>query len=309
MKARLLALICLLFIIFAFKNWDIPVRSLGHFYYQNQNKVPENFTYHSQIETFYFQSQAFPKIKKRVKVYLPYNSTSSQTNKLPALYLLHGYPGSDDDWLKNTHLQQKLDQLIQNQELPPLIVIFPEANGPVIHDSQYLNATLIKQPVEDYLIELVRFIDSKYPVINNRLGRAIGGLSSGAYGAVNLGLRHNDLFAYVISHSGYLINREFVTNRLIGKDQTTRQNLNPLEYINNINLSPQTFIYFDVGGKDNPKLIQENQQFNEFLNQKNIPHQFNLTSGGHSWTTWNNNITLSLKFLGQQLKNNLYVKI
>ncbi len=70
-----------------------------------------------------------------MKIYLPPHYSAEKQIRYPVLYLLHGYPGTDRDWLMNTNLQKRLDQKIMAKAIPPLIVVFPDMNGPLIRDS------------------------------------------------------------------------------------------------------------------------------------------------------------------------------
>jgi enterochelin esterase-like enzyme len=50
---------------------------------------------------------------------------------------------------------------------------------------------------------IVPWVDDHLPTIRSRLGRVIAGLSAGAYGATNIGLRHPALFGTIEGWSGY----------------------------------------------------------------------------------------------------------
>ena len=292
------ALILVPLLIYLFQNWDIPVRQLGHLIYQIGNR--SGAAGGGSIEIFTFNSQVLNGVLKEVKLYLPLNYDDGDS--YPVLYLFHGFPGDDSDWILNAGIKSTLDGLIRDNDLPPIIVVFPDANGPIIHDGEYLNATLIDQPMEDYILEVVSIIDRKYKTIKERKGRGIGGLSSGAYGAMNIGLHHNDQFAYIISHSGYFINNERVTNRLLGRDEEARFKNNPLDYIRDKTLDSYTFIYFDIGNLDAKEFIKENEEMDSVLKQKGIQHEFNITPGWHDWNLWRKNVVTSLRFLGKNLK-------
>ena len=51
--------------------------------------------------------------------------------------------------------------------------------------------------------DLVETIDARYRTIRSPAGRAIGGLSEGGYGAINIGLHHPREFKVIESWSGY----------------------------------------------------------------------------------------------------------
>src|SRR5262249_37325978 len=57
---------------------------------------------------------------------------------------------------------------------------------------------------EDYLVhDVVPWTDAHLPTIRASAGRVIAGLSAGGYGALDIGLRHLDMFGTLESWSGY----------------------------------------------------------------------------------------------------------
>jgi len=84
------------------------------------------------------------------------------------------------------------DELIRKGEIPPMIIVTPEG------DKAYWFNHFEGPAWGDYVAnELVQFIDGNYRTIPKRESRAIGGLSMGALGAMQLTLNHPDLFTIV----------------------------------------------------------------------------------------------------------------
>lgn len=280
-------------------HWDEWFAMVQNKFYQLQN-IFSNSSDASHVETITFTSFSLNDRNKEIKVYLPKAYDENENQRFPVLYLLHGFPGNNMDWLINANLQKQLDDLINEQKLPPLIVVFPDGNGPVIRDSQYVDATLIDQKMESYILELVKKIDDSYRTLNQRQNRAIGGMSSGAYGAVNIGLRHNDLFGIMISHSGYFFNQEKVLKKLLSEDQSVLDANNPMIYIDNLDFNPDTKIYMDIGkNDDHPSFLEQNKEFDQKLTDRNLSHEFKITDGWHNWNVWRSNINSSLLYLGK----------
>jgi len=300
MNKRLIAVGCtvtvLTLAILAY-GWDRAWTAAQHTYFQLWQDP--NLTYTSVIETVNFTSPALNGQQRELKIYLPSAYNPKGHYRYPVLYLLHGYPGADTDWLINANLQPVLDRMIANHTLPPLLVVFPDGNGPVVRDSQYIDGTAIKQNMEQYLLDMVAFVDRHYHTNPDRHYRALGGISSGAYAAVNVGLHHNDRFAFLISHSGYFMDREPAFFRLSDKSVTRQNKNNPLAYVTTIPVNPDTFIYMDVGSADFRWRVTQNQQMDQALAQRQIAHEFHLTAGWHNWNVWRNNIQQSLPRLGQ----------
>lgn len=298
----ILLIILILSLNYTINNWDSLYSGIEHFYYQLLMK--DNHDKKSIIETISITSHELNGIKMESKIYLPGDYAINTNQKYPVLYLLHGYPGTDNDWLINTNLQTQLDKQIKQHILPPLIVVFPDARGQLIKDSQYIDGKIVNQKMESYLIkELIPYINTAYRALPGRRSRAIGGISSGAYGAVYLGLKHNDLFSIIISHSGYFINNEGVMDKLVGTNMQLRDQYNPISFISKITLSPQTYIYFDIGNTEDNNYINSNKKFDQILTKLNINHKFTVTNGTHNWSSWSKSIINSLSYLGKQIIN------
>ena len=254
----------------------------------------------SSVETVTFTSELLGQ-PRTMLIYLPVGYTHDQKKRYPVLYLLHGSPGGKEDWLINADLQSQLDELIATKVLPPMLVVMPDGNGSAIVDSEYLDATKVKQPMESHIVkELVPYIDLHYRTLADRKYRAIGGLSSGAYGAVNLGLRHPDLFAVMLSHSGYFTNNEWATRELVGQKTKAWHANNPAEYLRALTLEPETALYIEVGKVDFPTFIKGNQDFAAQLTKKHIEHVYTESDGIHSWSTWRVVIRQSLAYMASK---------
>jgi enterochelin esterase family protein len=139
---------------------------------------------------------------RRVPVYLPPDFDEGEL--YPSVYLLSGYGSrglrflNDDLWEEN--IQQRLDRLITAGRVRPLIVVMPDASTRY-GGSQYVNSVATGR-YEDHILELVEYIDSKYPTKPVAAARAVAGHSSGGFGALRFGMLHADIFGLVADHSG-----------------------------------------------------------------------------------------------------------
>ena len=98
------------------------------------------------------------------------------------------------------NLQQRLDRLIHQEQLPPLVVAMPDCYTS-LGGNQYLNSASVGQ-YEDHVIgELVPLLSERLNIINSRDGRGAFGKSSGGYGALVLAMRHPDVFGAVAAHA------------------------------------------------------------------------------------------------------------
>jgi enterochelin esterase-like enzyme len=135
-------------------------------------------------------------------VYLPPGYGASQ-RRYPVLYLIHGHPGRAVDWFDGGEAAQAMTTLLADHLIQPMIVVSPTAATSFASDSECLNAVGGPQ-FETYLTrDVVGFIDRHYRTVRQASGRAIGGMSSGGYCALNLGLHHQDEFSVILAHEPY----------------------------------------------------------------------------------------------------------
>lgn len=163
-----------------------------------------------------------PDGRRLFNIYLPphYNQADTAT-RYPTVYWCIGFNGNNES-ATNNDIQGILDTYINNGQIMPMIVIFPDPSldltyrfpdpfcgfppGPCklpgfpsgfssYGNSFYINSALNNVMYEDYFIqELIPFIDANYNTIPDRNFRAIAGHSMGGYGALYLGMKHPETF-------------------------------------------------------------------------------------------------------------------
>jgi len=141
---------------------------------------------------------------RRTPVYLPPSYDESDAH-YPTVYLLTGFTGRGTFMLNDSAfdepIQERLDRLIATSQIQPMIVVMPDCFTRY-GGSQYLNSSATGR-YEDHLIgEIIPHIDQQYRTRNEPGSRAIGGKSSGGYGAIVQAMRHPDIFGAVACHSG-----------------------------------------------------------------------------------------------------------
>jgi len=112
-------------------------------------------------------------------------------------------PGRAIDWFNGGQVARTMTMLLADHLVQPMIVVSPTVATSWASDSECLNAVGGAQ-FETYLTrDVVGFIDRRYWTISQASGRAIGGMSSGGYCALNLGLRHQHEFSMILAHEPY----------------------------------------------------------------------------------------------------------
>ena len=229
-------------------------------------------------------SPAFHEQRRSFLVYLPpsYRDAATQNRRYPTLYLLHGSPGSEYDWIKGGKAVQSADTLIGHGEIPELIMIFPEGNGRSGETSEWGNSFDQKQLMENFVaLDLVRFIDQKYRTIPTPDYRAIGGFSMGGFGAMNIAVHHPDTFGSVISLAGY-----YIADGSIWGQNIDYMHANSPAYV--LPANPNAWklrIFLGAATKDQP-YYTGTQQFILELKALHLDYTFDLENGYHTWSIW-----------------------
>jgi enterochelin esterase-like enzyme len=138
----------------------------------------------------------FPGTARPGYVYLP--PGFDPADRYPVVYLLHGMPGDPSEYVDAVQLEQFADAGIAAGTLRPFVAVIPAAGPRPRYNGEWAG------PWETALVDrIVPWVDAHLPTIAAPSGRVLGGLSAGGFGAVNIALRHPDVFGTVESWSGY----------------------------------------------------------------------------------------------------------
>lgn len=253
-----------------------------------------------QLKTF--NSKAMVSVRQYGLI-LPPSYDHSPNKRYPVIFLLHG--GHDDAraWVDKIGIIPVLHDLYKSGKLPPSIVITPDGNdkrgSSPLFDPDYYDgpngnvSTLIGS-------ELPQLVKSRYRTLNEPQFWAMGGLSSGGWGALNIGLRHLDNFNIFFSHIGYFT------------DDSGPQN-SPQVFVQQIPVKQRQrlHIYLDAGLNDltGSEFLDSTRQFHRTLDKLGIDNVFHAFPGGHGlsgpdigWNYDHKHAADSLSFVGKQFK-------
>lgn len=178
-------------------------------------------------------------------VYTPPGYDPSGATLYPTMYLLHGSPGTAADWM-TSGAPGVLDQLITSGTIRPMIVVSPDMNAEGTDESSCLDSTKGGSQVESYLTDVViPWVDEHYPVAQDRVYRSIGGMSSGAYCAIDQGLRHDDLYGTILAIMPYGEPGAGGDHQLSTPEEVAEHT--PNTYVDTIALPDHLGVLFDYG--------------------------------------------------------------
>jgi S-formylglutathione hydrolase FrmB len=134
--------------------------------------------------------------EREIRLYLPPSYFTSDT-RYPVVYYL---PGFTDTSMLGFNLPGDADTLVRSGAIREMIIVI--ANGVnQLGGSFYVNSPVTGR-WEDFIVsDVVTYIDTHYRTIAQASSRAISGHSMGGFGALNIAMRHPDVFSVVYSLS------------------------------------------------------------------------------------------------------------
>lgn len=229
---------------------------------------------HGKAETVEYFSKTTG-VNRKAMIYTP--PGYSQSKKYNVLYLLHGIGGDHLEWYNGGNPVNILDNLYSENKLEQMIVVMP--NGRAMKDDRPVGDIYSAEKVaafdnfqHDLIKDLIPFIQSKYPVFTDRESRAIAGLSMGGGQSLNFGLKYLDYFAYVGGFSSA---------------PTTNSPSILFSDLENVK-SKLRVLYVSCGEQDG--LMNVSKGVHDYCVQKNIPHTWYSTAGGHDFKMWKDSL-------------------
>jgi enterochelin esterase-like enzyme len=201
----------------------------------------------------------------------------SKDKQYPVLYLLHGIGGDETEWQRFAHPDMLIDNLLAEQKVVPMIVVMPNGRAQKNDRAEgniYGAAAAFEAFEQDLLKDVIPAIESRYSVKADREHRALAGLSMGGGQALNFGLAHLDVFAYVGGFSSAPNTKP--PAQLVPDPAAATAKLK--------------LLWLSCGNKDG--LIRVSQGVHAYLKEKNLPHIWHVDGNGHDPTHWKNALWL-----------------
>lgn len=140
---------------------------------------------------------------REITVYLPPSYDTSPARRYPVLYLLHGMTSQPSEWLDGTYQGLDLVKALDAQAArgaAEFVVVMPAADN-AYGGTFFVNSAAFGGWEDFFVRDLVPAIDARFRTKTDRVSRGLAGQSAGGFGALSVGGRHPDLFAYVYAAS------------------------------------------------------------------------------------------------------------
>ncbi len=218
---------------------------------------------------------------RQLYVYTPpgYSDTSTP---LPVVYLKHGFGDGPSAWTAVGQAHVIADNLIAQKKIAPMLIVMPwgHVKSPRLVTDRAEFAANDEGVEKELLQDIIPFVESHYRAARSADERAIVGLSMGGGQSLKTGLGHLDLFHWVGGFSSGTPEGD-LDALFPGLPDRAAKNLR--------------LLWVGVGKRD--FLLQRNEQFHAWLQQKGVAHTWVLSEGGHEWPVWRKYLAAFLPLL------------
>lgn len=239
-------------------------------------------------------------------VYLPPDYDQSDRS-YPVLYLLHGAGDDQTGWIQFGEVLRIADDAIREGKATPMVIVMPDGSGP---PRGYFNDVSGMWRYEDYFFdELMPTVESTFRIRAEKRYRAVAGLSMGGGGSFVYALHRPDLFSAAAPLSAYVgpLSADDMRQRLnidpekAGADfmDAYFRRHSPLELIGSMSPDDLRSVRWYIDCGDDDFLYEGNALAHIALRKKDIPHEYRVRDGGHTWTYWRTALPEVLAFVSE----------
>jgi enterochelin esterase-like enzyme len=270
--------------------------SLSIFSFGQSGKVFDNLGLNSKIL----------KSERKFAVYLPPDYETSERS-YPVLYLLHGAGDDQTGWVQFGEVLRIADKAIKDGTATPMIIIMPDANT---GQRGYFNSINGDWNYEDFFFkELLPHVEKTYRIKAEKKYRAIAGLSMGGGGTFMYALRHPEMFSSACPLSAYIgplsldeAKSRYQDSAKYSEDLLKEyyENHNALSLIEKLPSDKKNAVHWYIDCGDDDFLYEGNSLVHIAMKKKEIPHEFRIRDGGHTWTYWRESLPEVLAFITKE---------
>jgi len=238
---------------------------------------------HGAVAEVTYYSKSLKRFR-RMHVYTPPGYESGE-GKYPIFYLLHGAFDCDDSWTSVGRAGFILDNLIAASKATPMVVVMPAGHTGPFSFGRPLPP--VDPFIEDFVHDIMPYVEKNYRVYTDRKHRAIAGLSMGGGHTLTLLVSHMDKFGYAgVFSSGVF---ELMGRRGRNSDSDAgatwqerhAESLKDAESKKGLEL-----LWFATGKQD--FLIETTDRTVQVLRKHGFRVFYKETEGGHTWINWRN---------------------
>lgn len=258
-----------------FKPQREPSKSLVHIAGTPPNPWDWQNVPHGTVHQHAYDSKALGR-QRELWVYTPPGYERDTGTKYPLLVLQHGSGDNHQTWVVHGKAHWILDNLIAAKKAKPMVVVMLDGHplGTANRDAAQRRGAAMEAFQRELFDDGLPLVESLYRVEPDARNRAIAGLSMGGGQSLNVGLNNLDRFAWIGAFSAAVPSAD-----------------SPPAALTDPAAAKQKLKLLWIGcGKDD-FLKGRNEEFVAQLKGKDLPHEWQLTEGDHSWPVWRRYLT------------------
>ncbi|SEF57712.1 S-formylglutathione hydrolase FrmB [Bryocella elongata] len=208
---------------------------------------------------------------------------------LSVMYVLHGAGEDYRNWTNETPIAEFASRNV--------LLVMPDGL-----QTYYVNDALGHRYEDFFFDELIPAIHSQFPTAaKDRAHTAIMGNSRGGFAATLYGLKHPEMFSYVVALSSAmdLADRHFRWRnlreslhyrRVFGpRGSSVRRDNDPYRIVRS--MAPADAPYLDLSCGDKDVLLPSNEAMAALLEQRGFARRWIKVPGDHNWGVWNGQLS------------------
>ena len=255
-------------------NWSL-VGVSGTEWMDTQN-VP-----HGAVAEVTYHSSSLKRFR-RMHVYTP-PGYQKAAGTYPVFYLLHGAGDCDDSWTTVGRAGFILDNLLAAKKAKPMVVVMTAGHaGPMRFGGP---RPAVDEFSQDFVNDVMPYIEKNYRVKTDRAHRAIAGLSMGGGQTLSIGIPHLEKFAYLGVYSSGIFGIIPRPNRPAPEGPTFEEKHK--DVLDNAKLKEGLKLFWFATGKDD-FLVETSRATVEMFKKHDFDVVYEEGEGGHTWTVWRN---------------------
>lgn len=216
--------------------------------------------------------------KRNLRIYLPpgYNEVLSY----PVIYCQDG-----EDFFNFGRIATSAQQLILDEGIEPFIIVGVDVDKSVRTEEYSPDGTRHQAYVDFFALELLPYIEGKYPVRQNADERVLAGDSLGGTVSLHIALQHPELFTRIISMSGAFYEASQAIVAATG-------DLDWLTIFMIVGLQEKAF----EADRGVYNFVQLNRDMHRLLQERNATIHYEEKDGKHQWGFWQKEVPQAIRY-------------
>ena len=236
---------------------------------------------HGAVAAVTYYSSSLKKFR-RMHVYTPPGYELGK-GKFPVFYLLHGAGDCDEAWTSVGRAGFILDNLLASGKAKPMVVVMPAGHTSAFRFGGPRPG--VDEFAQDFLNDIMPYVEKHYRVYADRQHRAMAGLSMGGGQTLNIGIPHLDKFAYLGVYSAGIFG--ITGGGPGGAPQGPSFEEQHKKVLDDAKLKKGLKLFWFATGKDD-FLVATSRATVEMFKKHGFSAVYKETEGAHTWINWRN---------------------